>query len=109
MEEEGLLTAEELIGKKVFSLTARGREAREALDDDGADPIPDPWRETGDGHGALRALPTEIAGQARQLRRFGSPDQVEKAAALLEDVKRELYAILANGPIRDEHAEGTGT
>jgi hypothetical protein len=56
-----------------------------------------------------RALPAEIAGQARQLRRFGSPDQVERAAALLEDVKRELYAILANGPTRDEHAEGTGT
>jgi hypothetical protein len=55
------------------------------------------------------ALPAEIAGQARQLRRFGSPDQVERAAALLEDVKRELYAILANGPTRDEHAEGTGT
>jgi DNA-binding PadR family transcriptional regulator len=109
MEEEGLLTAEELNGKRVFSLTARGREAREALDADGADPTPDPWRESGDGQGALRALPAEIAGQARQLRRFGSPDQVERAAALLEDVKRELYGILANAPIRDEHAEGTGT
>lgn len=108
LEEQGLLTAEELNEKKVFSLTARGREAREALDVDG-DPTPDRWRETGDGHGALRALPAEIAGQARQLRRFGSPDQVERAAALLEDVKRELYAILANGPTRDEHAEGTGT
>jgi hypothetical protein len=109
MEELGLLTAETLNEKKVFSLTARGREAREALDVDGADPTPGLWRETGDGHGALRALPAEIAGQARQLRRFGSPDQVERAAALLEDVKRELYAILASGPTRDEHAEGTGT
>ena len=101
MEEEGLLTAEELDEKKVFSLTARGREAREALDVDGAVPTPDRWRETGEGDGALRALPAEIAGQARQLRRFGSPDQVEKAAALLEDVKRQLYAILASGPTRD--------
>ncbi len=109
MEEEGLLAVEELDEKKVFSVTACGREAREALDVDGAGPIPDLWRETGDGHGALRALPAEIAGQARQLRRFGSRDQVERAAALLEDVKRELYAILANGPTRDEHAEGTGT
>lgn len=109
MEEQGLLTAEELNEKKVFSLTTRGREAREALDVDGADPTPDRWRETGGGHGALRALPAEIAGQVRQLRRFGSPDQVERAAALLEDVKRELYAILANSPTRDEQAEGTGT
>jgi DNA-binding PadR family transcriptional regulator len=109
MEEEGLLTAEERDGKKVFSLSARGREAHEALDVDGADPTPDRWRETGDGHGALRALPAEIAGQARQLRRFGSPDQVERAAALLEDVKRELYALLASGPTRVEQPEETGT
>jgi DNA-binding PadR family transcriptional regulator len=109
MEEQGLITAEALDDKKVFSLTARGREAREALDLDGADPTPDLWRGPGDGQGALRALPAEITGQARQLRRFGSPDQIESAAALLEDVKRELYAILANSPTRDEHAEGTGT
>lgn len=108
MEEQGLLTAGELDGKKVFSLTARGREAREALDVDGADPTPDLWQERGDGHGALRALPAEIAGQARQLRRFGSPDQVERAAALLEDVKRELYAILASCTTGDERAEGRG-
>jgi hypothetical protein len=54
-------------------------------------------------------LPAEIAGQARQLRRFGSPDQVERAAALLEDVKRELYDILAKGPAPDEKAQGTNT
>jgi hypothetical protein len=53
-------------------------------------------------------LPRSL-GQVRQLRRFGSPDQVEWAAALLEGVKRELCAILANGPMRDEGAEGTGT
>lgn len=109
LEEQGLVTAEELDEKKVFSLTARGRDAREALDVDGADPTPERWREAGDGHGALRALPAEIAGQARQLRRFGAPDQVDRAAALLEDVKRELYAILAGGSTGDEHPEGTGT
>ncbi len=109
MEEQGLITAEEFEDKKVFSLTDRGREAREALDVDGADPTPNLWRETEDGHGALRTLPAEIAGQARQLRRFGSPDQVERAAAVLEDVKRELYAILANVPTPDEDAEGTDT
>jgi DNA-binding PadR family transcriptional regulator len=109
MEKEGLLTAEELNEKKVFSLTARGREAREVLDLDGGDPTAGLWRETTAGHAALRALPAEIAGQARQLRRFGSPDQIEMACALLEDVKRELYTILAKGPTRDEHADGTGS
>ena len=107
MEEQGLLTAEELDEKRVFSLTALGREARDGVDvDAGADPTPDRWREPGDAHGALRSVPSEIVGQARQLRRFGSPEQVERAAALLEEVKRELYAILADGPTRDDDAEG---
>lgn len=116
MEEQGLLTVEQLDERRVFSLTARGREAREGLDVEGSDPDvegTDPtshlWPSAGDGHGALRALPAEIAGQARQLRRFGSPEQVERAAALLEDVKGELYAILANCPTRHDQPEGTGT
>jgi DNA-binding PadR family transcriptional regulator len=106
MEEKGLLTAKEVGEKRVFSLSARGREAREALDVDGADPTPDRWREPGDARGILRALPSEIAGQARQLRRFGTPDQVETAAALLENVKRQLYTILAEGSTRVERTDG---
>lgn len=101
MEEQGLVIAEEQGDRKVFSLTAAGRDARGALDDDSGDPTPERWREAGDAHGALRALPAEITGQARQLRRFGSPDQVERAAALLEEVRRELYAILADGSGRE--------
>jgi DNA-binding PadR family transcriptional regulator len=111
LQGQGLVTAEELDERRVFSLTALGREARDALGVDHADPDPDRWRGSGAGaaDGALRALPAEIAGQARQLRRFGSPDQVGRAAALLEDVKRKLYAILADGPAGEEHPEGTGT
>lgn len=106
MARDGLVAAEEVEGKKVFSLTAQGREVSEALDVDGADPTPARWRDAGDGHGALRSLPAEITGQARQLRRFGSAEQVERAAALLEDVKRELYAILASGDQPADEADG---
>jgi DNA-binding PadR family transcriptional regulator len=109
MQEQGLITADEFDDKKAFSLTDRGREAREALEIDDSDPIADLWQETDGGHGALRALPAEIAGQARQLRRFGSPDQVERAAALLDDVKRQLYGILAKGPTPDANEQGTTT
>ncbi len=106
MERDGLIEADEVAGKRSFSLTDLGREAQEAVDVDAADPTPEPWR-AGDGHGALRALPSEITGQARQIRRFGSPDQVERAAALLEDVKRELYAILASEPTQDRNDSGS--
>lgn len=105
LEEDGLVTVEELDDRRVFSITARGREALEALDVDVGDPTPQRWRQAGDGHGVLRALPAEIAGQARQLRRFGSPGQVERAAALLEDVRRELYAILAEDPRPDTNGD----
>lgn len=104
LAEQGLVTAEDRGDKKVFSLTDIGLEARERVDL-GDDPTPDRWRDAGDAHGALRALPAEIAGQARQLRRFGSPDQIDRAVALLEDVKRELYGVLASGPAADEQAE----
>ena len=106
MEEQGLVRVDEVDGKKVFSLTAQGREVSEALDVDDGDPTPARWREAGDGHGALRALPAEITGQARHLRRFGSPEQIDRAVALLDEVKRELYAILANGPAPDDEADG---
>lgn len=94
--------------RRRFSRSPPGVAKHKALDIDGGDPTPQPWREPDDAHGALRSLPAEITGQARQLRRFGSLDQVERAAALLEDVKRELYAILANGRTRDEHGEEIG-
>ena len=110
MEDDGLVTAEEVDERRVFSLTALGREARAALDAGGAGPAGDRWRGTGDDDGALRALPAEIAGQARQLRRFGSPDQVARAAALLGEVRRQLYAILADGGTAGAHApDGPGT
>ena len=108
MEEDGLVTAEKVDDRNVFSLTDRGRAAREVLDVDGADPTPDRRRASGDAYDALRSLPSEIAGQARQVRRFGSPDRVEAAAALLEDVRRELYAILAGGQTGEDHGEGAG-
>lgn len=98
LEKDGLLEATELDEKKVFSLTAYGREVSRTIELDGADPLPEWGRGPDDAHGALRALPPEIAGQARQLRRFGSPAQIEQGAALLEKVKQELYDLLADGP-----------
>ena len=106
MERDGLLSAEEHDGKKAFSLTDRGREARDAVDLDDSDPLPARPREPDDVYEALRALPPEIAGQARQLRRFGSPHQVERAATLLDEVKRRLYDLLADGSRRDADTDG---
>ncbi len=43
----------------------------------------------------------ELVGQVRQVGRFGSAEQIERAAAVLTDAKRQLYAILATEPSPD--------
>ena len=101
MEDRGLITAEDLDGKRRFALTDAGRqrlaECRESRDD-GADP----WDEadTG-GRGDLRRHLAEIVGQARQIGRFGSQEQIDRAVAVFSDTKRELYAILADDTDRE--------
>ena len=50
------------------------------------------------GRGDLRRLTSELAGQIRQIARFGTAEQRDAATAVLEDAKRRLYAILAAPP-----------
>jgi DNA-binding PadR family transcriptional regulator len=90
LEDEGLVSAEEVDGKRVFSLTDDGREAaakrseRPAFgeDDDSA-------------HGRLRAAGFGLIGAARQVARVGSEEQATRAAEILTDARRQLYSILA--------------
>ena len=99
MESHGAITSEELDGKRRYALTSRGRamltDLRDAADDD----APEPWNQSGTGgRGELRRLTSELAGQIRQIARFGSGDQRTAATTVLEDTKRRLYAIMATEP-----------
>jgi DNA-binding PadR family transcriptional regulator len=94
-----LVTAEEIDGKRQFSLTDAGRErlaeVRAKRDDDAGEP----WEQTGTGgRGELRGSVAELIGQARQIGRFGTTDQIEQARGVFDDAKRKLYAILAEVP-----------
>ncbi len=104
MEERGLIEAEDVDGKRRFSLTddgrARAAELRDSRDDGTA-----PWDDPGTGRrGELRGRVAELVGQVRQIGRFGTPEQAEAAGKVLDDAKRQLYAILAAPP-----AESTET
>jgi DNA-binding PadR family transcriptional regulator len=95
MAEHGLVEATEIDGKRRYALTARGRdrldEYRRSHDDAEA-----PWSASGTGRrGDLRGKLAELAGQARQIGRFGSPDQSEQAGVVLDEAVRKLYAVLA--------------
>jgi len=95
LADEGLIQAEESNGRKSYSLTDEGRA--EATDAGRSAP----WEATETAPGAaFTALPkagVELAQAAAQVGRTGTPEQVMEAVAVLDDARRRLYAILAQG------------
>lgn len=96
LADEGLIAAEEQGGRKTYSLTEAGVAASEE-----ALAKPAPWESVGNrtpNHIAgLSKSGMELASAAAQLARTGTPDQVHSGVAVLEDARRRLYAILAEG------------
>ena len=96
MEAKGLLVSDEVDGKKQFSLSDAGRERLGAMRAERNDDAPEPWEEhAGGGRGDLRRRIQEIVGQARQIGRFGTPEQIAAAGEVLDDTRRRLYQVLA--------------
>ena len=96
LADEGLISAEESNGRKTYSLTEAGRVEVEASADRDA-----PWktsssRESG-GMGALPKAGIELAQAAAQIQRSGTPEQVKQAVEVLDEARRRLYSILAQG------------
>jgi DNA-binding PadR family transcriptional regulator len=95
LEQRGFVTSTEEDGKRRYELTDAGHERVEALRDAGTDA---PWEEHGLGrHGDLRRAIAELVGPARQIGRFGSPDQVAQALTTVQEATAKLYRILAAG------------
>jgi DNA-binding PadR family transcriptional regulator len=91
LEDEGLVSAEEVDGRRVFSLTEDGREAA------GKRSARTPWEDGDDGspHHRLRTAAIQLGGAAMQVGQAGSEDQISRAAEILTDARRQLYSILA--------------
>ncbi len=92
LEDEGLVTAEEVDGRKVFSLTDSGKKE-----------VPErtegkrPWEE-GDEDSPRFAVRSELfrtIGAAKQIARGDDDEQMTKAAEILKETRRQLYGILA--------------
>ena len=95
LADEGLITAKEANGRKTYSLTKEGQaEAKSAA----AAP---PWQENTKRFGAVNtALPkagVELAQAAAQVGRSGTAEQVDEAVKILEEARRKLYTLLAQG------------
>lgn len=99
LADEGLISADEQGGRKTYSLTDAGIAESETH---AAKPAP--WegagQRGGSGSSPLGGLPKagmELASAAAQLGRTGTPEQVKEGVEILEDARRRLYAILAEG------------
>ncbi|WP_136707941.1 PadR family transcriptional regulator [Agromyces sp. H66] len=96
LADEGLITAEESGGRKTYSLTDTGRAGTEGSAERSA-----PWEMPGMRDAAsATAIPkagAQLAQAAAQVARSGSPEQVTEAVAVLDEARRKLYSILAQG------------
>jgi DNA-binding PadR family transcriptional regulator len=102
LEDEGLVTTTAESGRKVVALTDDGRALVASSRETWADPFAD---NASAAPGVdLRGLVMDLASATRQVARTGSPDQVERAAAILADARRALYLMLADGPQDEEDA-----
>jgi len=92
LADEGLISAEESNGRKIYSLTEAGRAVA-------GDNTTSPFESTDSAHGnrfgALPKAGVELAQAAAQVNRSGSAEQVAEAVAVLDDARRRLYSILA--------------
>jgi DNA-binding PadR family transcriptional regulator len=101
LEHRGFITAVESDddSKRRFELTDLGRQRVAEHRDAGNE---NPWDEHGLGDaGELRRAIAELVGPARQIGRFGSPEQTTSAAAAIKDATTKLYRILADGTAAD--------
>lgn len=97
LEDQGLVTGEEVEGKRVYSLTDAGRAEAEAA---GQRPEAPPWGGWGapdDPRFKLGQAGFGLAAAVKQVLTSGSPEQVDQALAILTDARKRIYALLAEG------------
>jgi DNA-binding PadR family transcriptional regulator len=97
LEDEGLIRSREGDGGRVFELTDAGRaQVAERPEDATA-----PWDTVGQGvpdeTRALFGHLRQIAVALTQVAQSGSTNQVQKASAVLDEARRSIYRILAEG------------
>lgn len=93
LEDEGLVSADEVEGRKVFSLSDAGRKA---LEERAGQKLP--WENGNDEEAPLqqlRAVAYQVGAAAMQVGQAGSEGQVRKAVELLTESRRRLYSLLA--------------
>ncbi len=98
LEDEGLVSSEEIDGRRTYSLTDAGREAAQPfqglLEADASAGAQD-----------LRRLAMSVVAAAKQVDRIGAAEDVQAAREILVDARRRLYRLLAEEDVKDGTAE----
>jgi DNA-binding PadR family transcriptional regulator len=91
LEDEALARSSEREGKRVYELTEAGHaEAATRLAEAGGPP----WAGAARG-GGLRAAVMQLHVAARQVGMAGNPEQLERAAQIVTEARKQLYRLLA--------------
>ena len=95
LEDEGLVRAQEDAGRRAYSLTEDG----ERYVGEHAEEIAAPWQAIGepDAEDGIKPLIGQVAAAVWQIAAVGDRDQQAKGREALVELRKKLYAILAEG------------
>jgi DNA-binding PadR family transcriptional regulator len=99
LTDEGLVTSEEVDGRRTYTLTDRGRKAAEATSTN--QPT---WDRAADEND-VRQVAMELVRAAMQVQSVGSASARREATQLLTETRRRLYRILADDEAVDVAVE----
>lgn len=97
LSDEGLVTSEEVGGKRVYALTDSGR-ARAAEDaKKGATPWGAPGENEKDPRMQMKTAFFQLGAAAMQVAQAGSEEDLAQTIQIITDARRRIYGLLADG------------
>jgi DNA-binding PadR family transcriptional regulator len=96
LEDQGLVTADQSEGRRVFSLTPEGRAEAEAAGE-GPPPWEDAARSADRSLVDLKGVMVQVAAATMQVARTGDDEEIKAVGEILADCRRRIYLLLAEG------------
>lgn len=97
LEDQGLVTSDEVEGRRVYALTEAGRAEAEAAEQRAETPPWGGWGGSDDPRFKLGQAGFGLAAAVKQVISAGTSDQVDEATAILTETRKRIYALLAEG------------
>lgn len=95
LEDEGLIAVDDSAGKKLFTLTDEGRKHFDEHGEQLGEPWADLGRDTKGAYGDLQKEIKPLMAAVAQVFQAGDENAIKRAAEVLAETRRKLYAILA--------------